>query len=104
MHHIFRSLLIAAFVLSMPSSQAAPAKEVVLPKYVLPVVAVYLANGPPDSCGPGCDRWIAVEGKIDTAAAARLRSFFRTQRTAGLPVYLYSPGGDARASLAMGRL
>lgn len=73
-------------------------------KGVLPVTAVYLAKGRPDSCGRGCDRWIAVEGKMDKAAAARLRSFFRAQKASKLPIYLHSPGGDVRQALAMGRM
>jgi hypothetical protein len=31
----------------------------------------YVVKGPPDACGRGCDRWIAIEGKIDSAAAPR---------------------------------
>ena len=43
----------------------------------LPQLAIYAAKGPPDSCGPGCDRWIAIEGKIEPGAAARVERFFR---------------------------
>jgi hypothetical protein len=93
--------LIAAFALPL---QSAPAEEFVLPKGILPVTAVYLAKGPPDSCGRGCDRWIAVEGKIDTGAAERLRKLYATQKAVNLPIYLHSPGGDVRQGLAMGRL
>jgi hypothetical protein len=96
--------LIAAFALSMQPLHAAPAPEVVLPKGVLPVTAVYVAKGPPDSCGPGCDRWIAVEGKMDAGAAERLRKHYLGQKSANLPIYLHSPGGDVRQGLAMGRL
>lgn len=102
MHLRCLSLLIAALALSPQSLLAAP--DAAMPKGVLPVTAVYLAKGPADSCGSGCDRWIAVEGKMDSAAAARLRSFFRAQKDARLPVYLHSPGGDVRQALAMGRL
>jgi hypothetical protein len=97
-------LLVVIFALSMSSSQAAPAPEPALPKNMPPVTAIYVAKGPPDSCGSGCDRWIAVEGKLDPAAAARLRDFLRTQRAAKLPIYLYSPGGDVRQALSMGRM
>jgi hypothetical protein len=27
-----------------------------------PRLIIYNARGPANSCGPGCDRWIAVEG------------------------------------------
>lgn len=104
MHLRVPSLLIAALLLSLQSSLAATSPDVPMPKGVLTVTAVYLAKGPPDSCGSGCDRWIAVEGKMDKAAAARLRSFFRTQKAAKLPIYLHSPGGDVRQALAMGRM
>jgi hypothetical protein len=104
MHLSLLSLLIATFALSMQSAIAAPAPDFALPKGVLPVVAVYLAKGPPDSCGPGCDRWIAVEGKMDAGAAARLRKILKTQKTANLPLFLHSPGGDVRQGIAMGRL
>ena len=104
MHLARLSLLVAVFALSTQSSLAAPAPDFALPKGVLPVVAVYLAKGPPDSCGPGCDRWIAVEGKMDAGAAARLRKLYKAHRTANLPLYLHSPGGDVRQGIAMGRL
>jgi hypothetical protein len=104
MHPIRHSLLIAALALSMQSALAAPAPDFVLPKGVLPVTAVYLAKGPPDSCGVGCDRWIAVEGKMDAGAAARLRKLYKAQQTANLPLYLHSPGGDVRQGIAMGRM
>ncbi len=104
MHLACLSLLVAVFALSTQSSLAAPAPDFALPKGVLPVVAVYLAKGPPDSCGPGCDRWIAVEGKMDAGATARLRKLYKAHRTANLPLYLHSPGGDVRQGIAMGRL
>jgi hypothetical protein len=104
MHPIRLLLLIAALALSMQSALAAPAPDFALPKGVLPVTAVYLAKGPLDSCGPGCDRWIAVEGKMDAGAAARLRKILKAQKAANLPLYLHSPGGDVRQGIAMGRL
>lgn len=104
MYPIRLSLLTAVLVLATQSALAAPAPDFALPKGVLPVTAVYLAKGPPDSCGPGCDRWIAVEGKMDAGAAARLRKILKTQKTASLPLYLHSPGGDVRQGIAMGRL
>ena len=30
-----------------------------------PRLIIYNARGPANSCGPGCDRWIAVEGQVD---------------------------------------
>jgi hypothetical protein len=97
-------LFVAIFALSAPPSLAAPAPELVHPKNILPVTAIYVAKGAIDSCGSGCDRWIAVEGKLDPAAATRLQSFLRTQKNAKLPIYLYSPGGDVRQAMSMGRM
>jgi hypothetical protein len=104
MHLLIRSLPVAAFAVSMQSALAAPSQDFALPKGVLPVTAVYVAKGPPDSCGPGCDRWIAVEGKMDAGAAARLRKLLKAQKSANLPLYLHSPGGDVRQGIAMGRM
>jgi hypothetical protein len=36
-------------------------------------IEFYLARGEADACGPGCNEWIAAEGKIDAGAASRLR-------------------------------
>jgi hypothetical protein len=70
----------------------------------LPQLAIYAAKGPPDSCGPGCDRWIAIEGKIEPGAAARVERFFRERKDTQRPIYFSSPGGEMRDSLAIGRL
>jgi hypothetical protein len=97
-------LLIAVLALTTPSALAATSQPVGLPKGMPPVTAVYIAKGVADSCGPGCDRWIVVEGRLDTGAAARLRKFYGARKTANLPLYLHSPGGDVRQGIAMGRL
>lgn len=67
-------------------------------------LAIYAAKGPPDSCGPGCDQWIAIEGKIDEGAAARVERFFRERKDTQRPLYFNSPGGAMRDGLAIGRL
>ena len=36
-------------------------------------LTIYLAKGAPDACGPGCDRWIAIEGDIDQDACGVMR-------------------------------
>ncbi len=36
-------------------------------------LTICLANGPLDACGPGCDRWIAIEGDIDQDARGVMR-------------------------------
>jgi hypothetical protein len=70
----------------------------------LPQLTIYAAKGSSDSCGPGCDRWIAIEGKIETGAAARVERFFRERKDTQRPVYFHSPGGKMRDALAIGRL
>lgn len=70
-----------------------------------PRLLIYVAKGPPNSCGQGCDRWIAVEGKVDIGAAARVRQFLRkTKGVEQLPFYFHSPGGSVVDGLAIGRL
>jgi len=70
----------------------------------LPQLAIYAAKGPPDSCGPGCDRWIAIEGKIEPGSAARVERFFRERKDTQRPIYFNSPGGRGTDALAIGRL
>jgi hypothetical protein len=65
---------------------------------------IYNAKGPADSCGPGCDRWIAVEGQVDTDAAARIRRFLSNVKDTKRPIYFHSPGGVVEQSYAIGRL
>ena len=65
---------------------------------------IYNAKGPADSCGPGCDRWIAVEGQVDTDAAARVRRFLSGVKDTKRPIYFHSPGGAVEPSYAIGRL
>jgi hypothetical protein len=77
----------------------APAAEASLPQ-----LTIYEAKGPPDSCGPGCDRWIAIEGKIELGAAARVERFFRERKDTQRPIYFNSLGGEMRDALAIGRL
>jgi hypothetical protein len=69
-----------------------------------PKLTIYLAKGAANSCGQGCDRWIAIEGKVDFDAAARVRRFLRGVKDTRLPIYFHSPGGDVRQSFAIGRL
>lgn len=67
-------------------------------------LTIYLAKGAPDACGPGCDRWIAIEGDIDREAASRIRRFLATVKDLQRPIYLHSPGGNVEQSYAIGRL
>jgi hypothetical protein len=67
-------------------------------------LAIYLAKGAPDACGPGCDRWIAIEGEIDQDAAPRIRRFLAGVKDTQRPIYLHSPGGNVEQSYVIGRL
>jgi hypothetical protein len=69
-----------------------------------PKLIVYLAKGEANSCGLGCDRWIAIEGTVDAGAALRVRQFLRGVKDTQRPIYFHSPGGEARQALAIGRL
>jgi len=69
-----------------------------------PPMQFYVVKGAPDACGRGCDSWIAIEGKIDSTAAARFRKFLAVVRGRNLPLYFYSPGGSVEQALAMGAM
>jgi hypothetical protein len=69
-----------------------------------PRLIIYNARGPANSCGPGCDRWIAVEGQVDEASAARVSRFLRDVKDSKRPIYFHSPGGSVRPSYVIARL
>jgi hypothetical protein len=65
---------------------------------------IYNARGPANSCGPGCDRWTAIEGQVDEGAAARIGRFLRDIKDTRRPIYFHSPGGSVRPSYVIARL
>jgi len=69
----------------------------------LPMV-FYLAQGEPDSCGPGCSEWIAAEGRIDESSAQRLRALLSRMGKHKLPIFFHSTGGVGRTATEIGRL
>lgn len=69
-----------------------------------PKLIIYNAKGAPDSCGPGCDRWIAVEGEVDAGAAVRVRRFLSEAKDTRRPFYFHSPGGAVEPSYVIARL
>jgi len=69
-----------------------------------PRLIIYNAKGPANACGPGCDRWIAVEGQVDEGAAARVSRFLRDAKDNKRPIYFHSPGGSVRPSYVIARL
>jgi len=98
-----RALLTMAVVLICGSASAAApaARPAPGPLPAAPMV-FFVVKGAPDACGQGCDRWIAVEGQIDSAAAPRFRKFLRQLRDRNLPIYFTSPGGNLDQAVAMG--
>ncbi len=67
-------------------------------------IEFYLARGDADACGPGCNQWIAAEGKIDAGAAQRLRRLLSKLGRPRPPIYFHSPGGAITGALELGRL
>jgi hypothetical protein len=98
---IFRFLLLAALLLVNAELRAepSPAKDGFAPK-----LTIYLAKGPANSCGPGCDRWIAIEGHVDDGAVSRVRRFMTGVKDMQRPIYFHSPGGSVEPSLTIARL
>jgi hypothetical protein len=93
-----------ATVVAEPASdpgKAAPAGPKAPP---MGEIEFFLARGEADVCGPGCNEWIAAEGKIDTGAASRLRRLLAKLWRRRPPIYLHSPGGSVAGSLELGRL
>jgi len=100
-----RFVLIAFFALACgPLLAGSPMVRPTFPMPTAPPMAFYVAKGAPDSCGRGCDSWIAVEGQIDSGAAARFWKFLQRNRARNLPLYFYSPGGNLEQALTMGTM
>jgi hypothetical protein len=98
---MLRLLLLAALLLAHGEVRAeTPAEKAGFP----PKLIIYNARGPANSCGPGCDHWIAVEGQVDEGAAARVDRFLRDVKDSKRPIYFHSPGGSVRPSYVIARL
>ncbi len=69
-----------------------------------PPIVFFIAHGGADSCGTGCDSWIAAEGRIDDEAPARLRRALEQAGKRKLPIYFQSPGGGMREAMEIGRM
>ncbi len=98
---IFRVVLIATLLLVHGELRAKPLPD---NKGFAPNLIIYLARGPANSCGPGCDRWIAVEGNVDRNAASRIRRFLQAVKDTQRPIYFHSPGGSVEQAFMIGRL
>jgi hypothetical protein len=98
---ILRLLLLAALLLVHGEVRAeTPAEKAGF----APRLIIYNARGPANSCGPGCDRWIAIEGQVDEGAAARVSRFLRDVKDTKRPIYFHSPGGSVGPSYVIARL
>ena len=98
---MFRFLLLAALLLLPAELRAGTAAE---KAGFAPKLMIYLAKGDANSCGPGCDRWIAVEGEVDRGASARIRRFLAAVKDPQRPIYFHSPGGSVGESYSIARL
>ena len=94
----------AATVMAEPASEPAKAAPAGTKAPPMAEIEFFLARGEADVCGPGCNEWIAAEGKIDAGAASRLRRLLAKLGRRRLPIYLHSPGGSVVGSLELGRL
>src|SRR4029078_12511525 len=98
---MLRLLLLAALLLVHGEVRAeTPAEKAGF----APRLILYNAKGAANSCGPGWDRWIAVEGKVDEGSAARVSRFLRDVKDSKRPIYFHSPGGSVRPSYVIARL
>jgi hypothetical protein len=86
-------------------SPAVPAKRSSPTTTFGPPVMFYVAKGAPDSCGRGCDRWIAMEGQINGDAAGRFKQFIKQHlKDRHLPMYFSSPGGNLEQAIFIGNM
>jgi len=69
-----------------------------------PPMTFFVATGEADTCGPGCGRWIAADGKIDLNTAQRLRKLLAKLGGRRLPIFLHSGGGSVLGAIELGRL
>jgi hypothetical protein len=104
-----RAILVAILVLigapALAASDARPRNErSSLGMAPAPPMAFYVVKGAADSCGQGCDSWIAAEGQIDAGAASRFRKLLRQLGDRRPPIYFYSPGGNLEQALAIGAM
>ena len=94
-------LLAAALWPAIASAAPVPAKD---DAETLPPMTFFVAKGEPDSCGPGCNEWIAADGRIKEDTAQKFGKFLRTLGKRKLPIYFHSPGGSVSAGVAIGRM
>ena len=100
-----RAFFVVVLILLGAPASAAPNPVRRAPAAAPPApMTFYVVKGAPDTCGRGCDSWIAVEGQVDGAAAVRFKKFLHAIGNRDLPIYLASPGGNLDQALAMGAM
>ncbi|MCA6122921.1 hypothetical protein J6500_13585 [Bradyrhizobium sp. WSM 1704] len=100
---MFVRLLLLVALLSFPGALRAEETRVEKAGFA-PKLTIYLARGPANACGAGCDRWITIEGEIDRDSAGRVRRFLAGVKDTQRPIFLHSPGGNVEQSYAIARL
>jgi hypothetical protein len=91
-------IALAAIIATAGGASVAPAQP------IPPPIEFFVATGPANACGPGCDAWIAADGKIDLSAAHRLRKVLAQLGPRKVPLFLHSAGGSVLGALELGRL
>ncbi len=64
----------------------------------------FIAKGGPNSCGPGCDTWIAAHGLLDPTALIRFRNFLEMIGPSDLPMFIHSVEGSFTQAISIGGL
>jgi hypothetical protein len=70
----------------------------------IPPMEFLVAKGASNVCGPGCNSWIAAEGRIVPETPGRLRRLLDKLGNRNLPIFFASTGGKGYEALAMGRM
>jgi len=107
MHRTFAfvaTLLACALVTGPVRAQVDRARTIEELHKKTPPIVFFIAHGEPNSCGAGCDTWIAAEGRIEENAPAHLRRVLEQAGKRKLPIYFNSPGGGMREAMEIGRM
>jgi len=69
-----------------------------------PMIFAVAHGSGPNSCGAGCNEWIAADGFFDDDVDERFRNFLDALQGRKLPIFFNSAGGFLIESLAIGRM
>src|SRR6478609_2777751 len=93
-------LLLPFIIAGLGAPQIAAAQEM---RELVPMV-FFVAKGKADSCGTGCDTWIAAHGNFDLGSARRFAVFLKKLGKRDLPIIFHSGGGSTIQAMAIGKL